>query len=295
MFHYLELEFIRFLHQFRTPFIDRFFKTLDLFDRHEFFFVLIPFIWLTMGRKLGLRLFCILFLNGLINHGLKYAFSSPRPFHLEPSLGIIQVSGWGFPSGAAQTVILLSGLLLRSWTSSWKWIIAVNYILFISFSRIFLGVHFPSDILGGWCIGFMLLAIYMYCFPKLEILFSRMRHDIIYLFIVILPWMMIFFSNDHTMVRVCSVSIGLGLSLLLNDRFQLSFQPSIHKKRYRLCIAMIGIIGTFFLYWVTSCFFPFTSKTALFLQFCPIGIWGGLGGPLMYRLFSLKKALDHNR
>jgi undecaprenyl-diphosphatase len=160
MLHDLELEVINFIHQFRNPLFDEFFKFLDFFDRKEFFLVLIPILWLWLGWTTALRLSCILILSSLVNHALKEYFLYPRPFHLDSNVGIIQVNGFGFPSGAAQTVILLSGAFLVSWKSSWKWAVALTYILLVSFSRIYLGVHFPSDILGGWIVGFGLLAIY---------------------------------------------------------------------------------------------------------------------------------------
>lgn len=84
MSHSSELEIIRFIQEFRNPILDGFFKFLDFFDRQEFFFVLIPAVWLGKGWKWGLRLFYILFLSSLTNHALKEFFLSPRPFHYVP-------------------------------------------------------------------------------------------------------------------------------------------------------------------------------------------------------------------
>ena len=168
MSHFSELEIIRFIQEFRNPIFDGFFKFLDFFDRQEFFFVLIPAVWLGRGWKWGLRLFYILFLSSLTNHALKELFLSPRPFHIDPNVGIIQVAGNGFPSGAAQTVVLLSGLLLNFWKSSWKWSVVFFYIAFVSFSRVYLGIHFPTDILGGLASGCVLLLLYGKGFPLFE-------------------------------------------------------------------------------------------------------------------------------
>ena len=101
-----ELDVIRFLHQYRTPFLDELVGLFDFFDRQEFFFMLIPILWLNKGWKAGYRLYAIIVASFFINYSFKKDFFSfPRPFHVDPGLGIIQVGEEGFPSGAAQSVI----------------------------------------------------------------------------------------------------------------------------------------------------------------------------------------------
>jgi PAP2 superfamily. len=164
MLHTLELEGIRTIQQIRTPSLDAFFRFLDFFDRPEFFCILIPVIWFIKGQKSGLKLFYLLLSSGAINYLLKALLASPRPFHLDPQLGLLPITGYGLPSGAAQTVMLLSALLVSKWKSSYKWAVIFPYIIFVSFARIYLGIHFPSDILAGWIVGIALWTCYAHLF-----------------------------------------------------------------------------------------------------------------------------------
>ncbi len=173
MIHSIELEWLQYIHTFRTPFLDTFFKALHFFDRVEFFFIFIPLVWVCVGRRSSLKLFYILMLSMVVNYYLKAIFSLPRPYVLDPSLAVMPIDGFAFPSGSAQTATLLSGILLASWKNVLRWPVAITFFSLFSFSRLYLGAHFPSDLLGGWIIGLGLLGIYFYIFPLIEKRLSR--------------------------------------------------------------------------------------------------------------------------
>ena len=61
---------------------------------------------------------------------------------------------YGFPSGhAMSSMTLVAALLILSWGSRWFWLVAIVgslFVLAIGWTRLYLGVHYPSDILAGW-------------------------------------------------------------------------------------------------------------------------------------------------
>jgi membrane-associated phospholipid phosphatase len=152
----------------REPWLDSIFLFLNYFDSPYFFLALIPLVWVGFSYKWGIRLSALVLLNGLINYQLKQLFDMPRPCCDSPGLGLIQLNGPGFPSGAAEGSMLLGCLLAYTWKNYASYVTAGLYILIISFSRLYLGVHYPLDILGGWVVGLCIFFAYVKVAKKVE-------------------------------------------------------------------------------------------------------------------------------
>lgn len=123
-------------------------------------------IWLVigLGAALALRRPAILPLTAvtvwtadLLALAIKAAIGRPRPFVLfpEPAPLIVGVLGDSFPSGHAATSFAGAALLSRYLPGRWPvlFVLAVA----IGFSRVYVGVHYPSDVVGGAILG-MLVA-----------------------------------------------------------------------------------------------------------------------------------------
>jgi undecaprenyl-diphosphatase len=105
--------------------------------------------WLMLSAVLG---------GVALNNLLKFAFARPRPDFVTHAARVFTTS---FPSGhatlSAITYLTMGALLARIHSSLtiriYLMLVAVFLILLIGMSRIYLGVHYPTDVLGGWCVG----------------------------------------------------------------------------------------------------------------------------------------------
>lgn len=108
-----------------------------------------------------IKLLSVLSIAGLSNKILKVIIKRPRPSHLH----LITEKGFSFPSGHAMGSVALYGFLLYLVSKKVKnkylkiiLMIFLSYLIItIGISRIYLGVHYPSDILGGYLLSLAII------------------------------------------------------------------------------------------------------------------------------------------
>lgn len=136
------------------------FRFLSFLGSVEFFLLLIPLLWVLRGRRLGRDAAYLLISSSLAHAILKQVFAWSRPFHLLPHLKLASAEGFGFPSGHATAAVVAWGFVALQFGFKGRWIMAVLLALGTGLARVYLGVHFPHDVLGGWILGGIVVALY---------------------------------------------------------------------------------------------------------------------------------------
>jgi len=152
--------------EFRPPLITRFLTFLTYTANWQFIMgICLVILILPQTRWFpGLVLSASPLFSTLLYKLIKEILRRPRP---EEALHLIQQGGFSFPSGHAMTGLVFYGLVLYFLHSSIKnsstrgvlLAVGVFYIFSIGFSRVYLGVHYPSDVLAGWCMGGLQLML----------------------------------------------------------------------------------------------------------------------------------------
>ncbi|MDD3168157.1 MAG: phosphatase PAP2 family protein, partial [Eubacteriales bacterium] len=125
-------------------------------------FLLLP----RLRSSFGLPLSAAAILASLIQKALKVSFHRARP---DLTLHLIHQGGYAFPSGHSFSVLVFYGMLLFLCRRNLKNKTAANLVMLLlsglipltGFSRIYLGVHYPTDVLGGWFMGLCVLIVFL--------------------------------------------------------------------------------------------------------------------------------------
>jgi membrane-associated phospholipid phosphatase len=139
-----------------NPYGDVFFRAITDLGYHTFYYLVIaPLFWVVDRRRASV-LFLLILASGLLNTGGKLLVHTPRPDpHLVRVLDFrpYQSGSNAFPSGHAQNAVVF--WIYVAWWVGRRWFygLALAMVVLISFSRLYLAVHFPIDIVGGLVIG----------------------------------------------------------------------------------------------------------------------------------------------
>lgn len=117
-------------------------------------------------RRIGVMIFIALVLSAVINNVLlKNIFMRVRPYDaIEELTRMIGIqSDYSFPSGHAATSFAVATIIYKTMDKRYG-ILALILAFLISLSRLYLGVHYPTDILAGFFIGNLIgtLVVYLY-------------------------------------------------------------------------------------------------------------------------------------
>ena len=141
-------------HAYTGPGMDRFFIFISQLGYEGVILVdVLIVLALLLYRRWREAVFAAIAFSGsaLLNLGSKQFFQRDRPSLWE---SVSPEHTYSFPSGHAMgSMTLAMVVILLAWPTRWRWpalLLALTFALLVGYSRIHLGVHYPSDILGGW-------------------------------------------------------------------------------------------------------------------------------------------------
>ena len=155
-----------FIISFRCQFLDGYFKTVTAFGNSNTVIIILGLLILIFHNKKGLVLTISTFTCVITNSLIKHLIRRKRPTVIH----LIKQGGYSFPSGHTMIAICLYGYLLYLARKNIKNKILKNFLSIILFvliisiclSRIYVGVHFATDVLAGIFLGLAVLMLIIY-------------------------------------------------------------------------------------------------------------------------------------
>jgi undecaprenyl-diphosphatase len=159
-----DIAILHWIHSLSTPLLDKVFLFFTTIGSVEY---VLPLSILILGLLLykKRRLNSIIFLFGVggaaaANIILKHLFHRTRPSFWSSA---VTETGYSFPSGHAMaSSALVLCLIVILWNTRWRVasiIVGGLVVVMIGVSRLYLGVHYPTDVIAGWCVSLVWVTI----------------------------------------------------------------------------------------------------------------------------------------
>jgi membrane-associated phospholipid phosphatase len=278
------VEIVLWLQQF-SPALDFLFIAFTFLGDQEFFMLLLPFYYWCVDRRRGARLIILFLLSAYVNLAAKHFFDQPRPFEYDPRVHpIVPASGGGLPSGHTQNTVVVWGYLAFVGRHPALWLLASVLIVGVPLSRVYLGVHFPTDLAGGYVLGIALLGLYTWLAAPVERWFARCSFGRRMLLAVLLPALAAAGApgSDPGAWSACGTFTGMAVGFLLERRW-IRFQSEGDWWK-RLLRFVLGLAVLFFIYAGLQRAFAAMEPMLFFrfVRYAAVGLWGALGAPWLF-------------
>jgi membrane-associated phospholipid phosphatase len=290
----------------------------------NFFLLILPLIYWSIDAKVGMQIGFILITSNYLNGVLKLLFAGPRPYWVSDRvIPFAAESTFGIPSGHAQNAVSVWGMIAASYRKSWAWILAFALMFFIGFSRWYLGVHFPHDVIVGWLIGAILLWMFVRFWNPIDdwLRQKTLREQVLLAFIVSMLFIVLgvfsasrldgYTFPEEWRANALRASDELPAPVSMEGAFTLAgiffgyaagaawivsrggYQAdgSLQQRATRF---VVGLIGMLILWRGLGLVFPdnadAVSFTLRYLRYSFVGFWVSGGAPWLFFRFKLANA-----
>jgi membrane-associated phospholipid phosphatase len=297
------LDCIRLIQSQANPLLTTLMKIITLLGSSAVYVIILPLIYWCVDERKSLRLGMVTLISVWLNFVLKFLLDQPRPFFVnyDPSLGIVHATMGGFPSGHAQNSLVLWAIIASWVNKKWFWGIAAFFCLLIGFSRLYLGVHFPTDVIGGWIIGGILLAVYFIIGKRIETLLANHSPRTGLIACAALAFAMILYRPSAEVLLPSAMILGLGTGYYL-CRYKIGFSANalsdrVGTEKYLVLLVrfLLGFSVLVLLYGISNrLMVKFEDSDnynlIVFMRFGIIALWISAGAPLLFRFIRLAKS-----
>lgn len=274
----MELDILRAIQSIGNPSLDVLFQLITILGEQTIIVVIMVSIYWSYDKVLGEYIVYSSLTGVLVNNSIKDIFKMQRPIGEDGirSLRVETATGYSFPSGHTQQATTFYGSLFMYTKKKWLYILSIIVITLVGFSRMYLGVHYPKDVLFGVVFGVLTIIITNY-------LFKRINNKLLLYtitFIIFLPALT--FARSSDFIKGLGTFLGFIIGVFIERRY-VNF--SVEGTRFNKIVrVLLGILILMILITILKIVFP---KILFFdfIRYMIISIYGiGLYPALFKRL-----------
>jgi membrane-associated phospholipid phosphatase len=277
-------EILKYIQSFSNQFLDGFFEYATILGEDIFFIIVIAIVFWCFNKNFGYKLAFVYLASGAINTIVKEIVRFPRPIGYEgiKSIRVETAGGYSFPSGHTQQSTSLFTSFMIEFKKKWLYFIGVLSILLVGFSRLYLGVHWPTDVLGGLIIGLLSTIAVIKLFD-----WSKEKGNPMLLGVLVIPMMIcLIFFRTATYYKAAGTLIALWIGYIIESKYIKYSSKAIWWKQ--IIKLVIGFLGIILIRVYLKKLLPIAIYSD-FIRYALMGIWMTVISPIIFRALSVEE------
>lgn len=235
----MELEILKSIQSIANPFLDVLFELITICGEQIVLISIISIIYWTVDKKFGEYIAYSVLTSVLLNNTIKDIFKMKRPIGEEGirTLREETATGYSFPSGHTQGTSSFYGAMAIYLKKRIMYIIAITMIILVGFSRLYLGVHYPKDVIVGAVLGILISFICYRLYMKINN--KMLLYSIT--FLIFLPALT--FAHSADFIKGMGTYLGFLIGIFIEKKYvNFSIEGNVGSKIIRVLIGLLILI-----------------------------------------------------
>jgi membrane-associated phospholipid phosphatase len=291
----------------RNDFLNAVFPIITDIGSEIGYLVILTVIYWCINKQAGLGLAYAYLFTATLNTWIKDIWHMPRPD--DPALeSVLEQAGItrrltplrhetspSFLSGHTQGAVVSWSYMAYRFKKAWFWVVATIIVILIGFSRMYLGVHFPQDVIGGLVVGVIYLLLWLPAEPYVRARLSELTPRRRYGLAVFVPLAVLIVHPVKDTASAMGAAIGLGLGFVLEGQ---TLRFTVEGEWWRRVLrGILGLVVVLIAYLGLSALFgPFDESMGAAMaivwraiRYALVGFAGGWVAPWLFTASKLAK------
>ncbi|HWI65861.1 MAG TPA: phosphatase PAP2 family protein [Symbiobacteriaceae bacterium] len=288
------IEIIRAIQSVHSPLLDKIALAITDLHSETIYLLVLPLLLWLYDKRFARYMVSVFLLGYWANDVLKDLFNTARPSPDDVRVIRPEPSG-AFPSGHSQNPLMFWGALALQARKTWLTVLLAIMVFLIGLSRLYVGVHWPLDLIGGWTIG----AVMLWGFAATQGFWMGQRQSFgrQLMWALVIPSVCLAISialgmapsltlasdaASHFWITV-GAYYGLWIGCVVEEEF-VGFDPRRGGWGVQIAKVVVGIVLLLAVKEGFKLFLPDTTLGDLIRYFC-VALMGSFGAPMIFNLF----------
>lgn len=275
-------ETVAWVQSFRSDILDGVFKSISYAADAELLIIIAACMYWIIDKRVGFSLMLLFLFGSYLNLALKGLLEIPRPSG--PDIKhLSSFTGYSLPSAHAQNATTFGLITAQTFQNPLFWILATILVISIGLSRVYMGAHYPIDVILGILAGGTLVSTYSYVFRLLEARITKLPFSKQALLVITTMTPCILFAPTPRAAVAMMMLMSFSIGWIFENRY-LHIAP-VHTFRIKSLQALIGTTGLGIIVLLGS-LIEFVPAHDLLIA-TALGCWITLGAPSLFLISGL--------